>query len=300
LVEKFENRFPLMWLIVGGTGQLGRSLVSALNGKDMELAFTNSKQLNLCEPDIVSRLVANYKPSVIINAAAYTNVDAAETDRDAAWRVNAEGAGNLAKAAKACGAILAHVSTDYVFSGFLEVPHLENDDLAPDNAYGESKAAGEKKIVEAKLEQFYIFRTAWLYSAFRKNFVKSIIQKGLAQQEVNVVMDQIGQPTFAGDVAERIVESILRGLPSGNFHVTNSGSASWFDFAIEIYRLMGVDTNLVKPIESKKYSQVAKRPKFSVLSHQRWVNEGLHPMRDWKIALNEALPSIISAVKFEG
>ena len=289
-----------MWLIAGGTGQLGTALINELSKRSVKVVSTSSIEMDFNKPLAVAQLVEHLKPEVIINAAAYTNVDGAESVPDTAWRINADGAGNLAIAAKARGAAFAHVSTDYVFSGKSEVPYGENDLTGPFNLYGESKAAGEQNVMDVYPENSYIFRTAWLYSKDRKNFAKTITRKAIAGEEVNVVNDQIGQPTFASDVAERIVDSVVNKLPVGFYHATNSGVASWFEFAQEIYKLVGADINQVKQVESDFYPQVAKRPRYSVLSHQKWIDLGMSPMRGWKVALNEAMPSIISVVRAEG
>jgi dTDP-4-dehydrorhamnose reductase len=288
-----------MWLVTGGTGQLGMAITNLLRSLDIDFVSTDSCILNLKNVQSVSEFVDRYNPKIIINAAAFTNVDGAEINKAEAWAINAEGAGMLAKAAKLSGAVFAQISTDYVFSGFSENPYAENDPVGPLNTYGETKAEGEIKVRSIYPEKSYIFRTAWLYSSERKNFAKSIARKALAFEEIQVVNDQIGQPTFAGDVAKRIIESLLNDLPIGCYHATNSGSASWFEYAREIYRLVGANQELVKPISSGEYPQQALRPKYSVLSHQNWVANNVLPMRAWELALKEALPSIISSVEKE-
>ena len=290
----------MKWLITGGSGQLGLAIQKSLVSRGIDFVAANSSELDITKPLEVNRWVDYIKPSIIINAAAYTDVDRAETDKTAAWKVNVDGARNLALAAKADGAVFVQISTDYVFSGTSDKPYEENDSTAPFNYYGETKAASEQCVTESYSENSYIFRTAWLYSSFRKNFAKTIARKAISGEKVSVVNDQIGQPTSAGDVAERVIDSVLRTLPVGFYHATNSGAATWFEFAREIYRLVGADVNLVKPVGSDFNPRVAKRPKFSLLSHQRWIDVGMVPMREWKIALNESMPAIISEVKAEG
>jgi dTDP-4-dehydrorhamnose reductase len=290
----------MTWLVAGGAGQLGLAIGRALDERGISFVPADSSELDITKPLLVNQLVDFLKPEVIINTAAYTNVDGAEGDAERASLVNGNGPGNLALAAKSVGAVFAHVSTDYVFSGIRKVPYLESELIAPASVYGRTKGLGEQNVMDAYSAKSYVFRTAWLYSADRKNFAKTITRKALAGDEASVVNDQSGQPTFAGDVAKRIVDSVLNQIPFGIYHATNSGSASWFDFAGEIYRLAGVDVKLVSAVGSDFYPQVAKRPAYSVLSHQRWVEEGIEPMRDWKIALEEAMPAIISAVKAEG
>ena len=290
----------MTWLVAGGAGQLGLAIGRELDNRGISFVSADSSELDITKPLLVNQLVDFLKPEVIINAAAYTNVDGAESDSERASLVNGNGPGNLALAARSVGAVFAHVSTDYVFSGTGKAPYLESELVAPASVYGKSKALGEQNVMVEYSDKSYVFRTAWLYSADRKNFAKTITRKALAGAEANVVNDQIGQPTFAGDVAKRIVDSVLDQIPFGIYHATNSGSVSWFDFAREIYQLAGADVELVSAVGSEFIPQVAKRPAYSVLSHQRWVEEGIEPMRDWKIALEEAMPAIISAVKAEG
>ena len=290
----------MTWLVAGGAGQLGMAIGRELDFRGISFVSADSNELDITKPLLVDQFVDFLKPKVIINAAAYTNVDGAESDSERASLVNRSGPGNLALAARSVGAVFAHVSTDYVFSGTGKAPYWESELVAPTSAYGMSKALGEQNVMDSYSAKSYLFRTAWLYSADRKNFAKTITGKALTGAESNVVNDQLGQPTFAGDVAKRIVDSVLNQLPFGIYHATNSGSASWFDFAREIYQLAGADVELVSAVGSEFYPQVAKRPAYSVLSHQRWVEEGIEPLRDWKIALEEAMPAIISAVKAEG
>lgn len=290
----------MTWLVVGASGQLGRSICEQLDKRGISFIGSNSSELDLRQPLRVRHYIDLIKPEVITNAAAYTNVDAAESNRALAWAVNAEGAGRLAGVARDCGTIFAHVSTDYVFSGIATTPYRESDLPAPQGVYGESKAAGEQFVQNAYPERAYIFRTAWLYSAYGKNFAKTMVRLALkGQPDVSVVKDQIGQPTYARDLAIQIVDSVLKEIPFGIYHGTNSGQASWFEFAQEIFRLAGADVARVKQVGSDAFPRPAKRPAYSVLGHDKWVGSGVDPMRDWKIALAEAMPEIISAVKAE-
>jgi dTDP-4-dehydrorhamnose reductase len=253
-------------------------------------------------------LIGALKPSVVINAAAWTDVDGAESDPEGAHAVNAEGALNLAVAAKAVGAVFASISTDYVFSGIGSVPWKESDLRAPVSVYGTTKAAGEVAVLDQYAERSYVFRTAWLYSEWGKNFAKTMVRLALSSDsEVKVVDDQIGQPTSALDLAEQIVSAIEAKLPFGIYHGTNSGQSSWFEFAQEIFRLSGdgVSVDRVVRTDSSSFVRPAKRPAYSVLGHYAWSAFGadgvsVSPMREWKTALSEVMPSIISAVKAEG
>jgi dTDP-4-dehydrorhamnose reductase len=239
-------------------------------------------------------------PKVIVNCAAWTDVDGAETHEPQAARVNGDGAENVAIAAKQCGAKLIHVSTDYVFSGEGKTPRQTSDAINPQSAYGRTKAEGESRVLATYPENSSIVRTAWLYSPWGKNFAKTITRHALnGDGAVRVVNDQIGQPTSAIDLAKQLVQLGLSSSPEGIYHGTNSGEATWFEFAQEIFKLVGSDVNRVVPVSSSEYSRPAKRPTYSVLNHDAWVKTSVKPMRDWRIALEEAMSAIISAVKAE-
>jgi dTDP-4-dehydrorhamnose reductase len=204
-------------------------------------------------------------------------------------------------AAKNCGAKLIHVSTDYVFSGEGKTPWQVHDRINPQSAYGRTKAEGESRALAADPEKTSIVRTAWLYSPWGKNFAKTMTRLAInGDSEVRVVSDQMGQPTSAIDLAKQLVELALSNSPAGVYHGTNSGQGTWFKFAQEIFKLVGADTNRVIPVSSSEYPRPAKRPSYSVLSHDAWTKTTIQPMRDWRIALAEAMPAIISALKEEG
>jgi dTDP-4-dehydrorhamnose reductase len=261
----------------------------------------NRSKGSVSDESFVSNHVGTIKPSIIVNCAAWTDVDGAESDEAGARLVNADAVGYLAAAAKSAGAVFAHVSTDYVFSGVGDVPWSESGEKNPLSAYGRTKAAGEDLIAKIYPERSYIFRTAWLYSAHGKNFAKTMVKLALRDEaNVSVVNDQIGQPTLAGDLAKQIIDSVATGIPFGVYHGTNSGQASWFDFAQEIFHLVGADADRVKPVGSDAYPRPAKRPTYSVLGHDKWVGSGVGVMRDWKTALTPAMPAILSTVKAEG
>jgi dTDP-4-dehydrorhamnose reductase len=295
-------------LVVGGNGQLGRALSVVLGARGVDFRAWGSADLDIRSSSRTKELIGALKPSVVINAAAWTDVDGAESDPEGAHSVNAEGALNLAVAAKAVGAVFAHVSTDYVFSGIGSVPWKESDLRAPVSVYGTTKAAGEFAVLAEYPEQSYVFRTAWLYSEWGKNFAKTMVRLALnGESEVKVVDDQIGQPTSAIDLAEQIVSAIEAKLPFGIYHGTNSGQASWFEFAQEIFRLCGDGESVDRVVrtDSSSFVRSAKRPAYSVLGHDAWSAVGacgvsVSPMRDWKIAFSEVMPSIISAVEAEG
>jgi dTDP-4-dehydrorhamnose reductase len=290
----------MTWLVVGASGQLGKSVCEVLQSRGLNLISWDRNIGSASEESFVSSFVGKVQPKVIVNCAAWTDVDGAENNEIGAQLINMHAVGYLAKAAKLCDAKFAHVSTDYVFSGQREVPWSEGDEKHPLSVYGRTKAKGEDLINVIYPERSYIFRTAWLYSAYRKNFVKTM--GSLAMKEsgtVKVVSDQFGQPTFAGDLAGQIVDSVLANIPFGIYHATNSGQASWFQFAREIFRLVGADVSRVEPTGTDLFPRPAKRPFYSVLGHDKWLESGVKGMRNWKIALESAMPGIVSALKAE-
>jgi dTDP-4-dehydrorhamnose reductase len=293
----------MTWLIIGRNGQLGQSLTLALTERGINFQATSSKELDIRSPEQTSTFINSVKPSVIVNAAAWTNVDEAESNSEAAFAVNALGVQNLALAAKSINAVFVQISTDYVFSGLSLKPWTVDEDCAPITAYGKTKKAGEKKALENYSEGSYVFRTAWLYSQWGKNFAKTMTRLAMnhseEQREVKVVNNQIGQPTFANDLAEQIIDSVTSKLPFGIYHATNSGQVSWFDYAMEIFEFVNADTNRLIPIPSTEFPSKAKRPAFSVLDHEKWATTRIPVMRNWRSALADAMPSIISAIKAE-
>jgi dTDP-4-dehydrorhamnose reductase len=289
------------WLVTGGSGQLGIAVSKELDLRGLIFTALSSNDLDITDSKVVADFIATKSPTVIVNCAAWTDVDGAESNETSAYKVNGHGPKNLAIAAVAMGSRLIHVSTDYVFSGESQKPFEIDDQVDPQSAYGRSKAEGEKKVLTTYPENSYVVRTAWLYSAKGKNFAKVMTRLALkGNGEVSVVNDQIGQPTSAVDLANQIVDLGLGVAPAGIFHATNAGQASWFEFAQEIFSLAGADINRVLPVSSSEYPRPAKRPSYSVLSHEAWAKTSVKPMRDWRIALAEAMPAIISAVKAEG
>lgn len=303
--DAFRVQIKVTWLILGANGQLGKSLVATLKDQGIPLLAWGSQELDITSSAQCSKLIGSVSPLVIINAAAWTDVDGAESNPDSAHAVNAIGPKNIAVAAKSVGAVLAHISTDYVFSGTSEEPWEEYDSLGPVSIYGITKAAGEVQVLSGYPKRSYIFRTAWLYSPWGKNFAKTMTKLALmGDGEVRVVNDQVGQPTSASDLAHQIVDTILSELPFGIYHGTNSGKASWFDFAQKIFELSGVSIDRVVPVTSSEFVRPAKRPAYSVLGHQAWISAfergyPIEAMRDWQLALTDEMPKIISIVQDE-
>ena len=296
----------MTWLVVGANGQLGKALSVVLGERGITFRAWGSEDIDVRSALLTLQYISALKPAVIVNAAAWTDVDGAEGNADSAYAVNAEGALNLANAAKAVGAVFAHVSTDYVFSGVGATPWKEDDLRAPVSVYGKTKAAGEVAVLSHYAEASYIFRTAWLYSQWGKNFAKTMTRLALlGESEVRVVDDQVGQPTSSLDLASQIIDTVVAKLPFGIYHATNSGQASWFEFASEIFGLAGASIDRVVRTDSSAFARPARRPAYSVLGHDAWKAVGadgisLEPMRDWRLALTNAMPVIISAVKAEG
>jgi dTDP-4-dehydrorhamnose reductase len=290
----------MSWLITGGSGQLGIAVSQELDKNGIEFDAWSSKDLDITQSSNTSEAIEKLSPIVIINCAAWTDVDGAESHEIDASRVNSDGPENLAIAAKRCNSKLIHVSTDYVFSGDSQLPWQIADEINPQSAYGRTKAQGERRVLANYSENSFLVRTAWLYSPWGKNFAKTMTKLALkGTGEVRVVDDQVGQPTSASDLAKQLVELGLSTSPAGIYHGTNSGQASWYEFAQEIFNLVGADVGRVTPVSSSEFPRSAKRPSYSVLSHDAWANTSVKAMRDWRIALAEAMSSIISAVKAE-
>ena len=288
-------------LITGASGQLGLAFQEELRQRGIDFVGATSSELDIIKPLIVNQMVDLIKPNVIINAAAWTDVDGAESNEAAAYSVNSLGPQNLAIAANKAGARLVQISTDYVFSGDASSPWSEKAPHNPQSVYGATKSAGENLVLTTLPSNSYVVRTAWLYSSAGKNFAKTMANLALNQKgEVRVVNDQIGQPTFAGDLAKQIVELVLSESPAGIYHGTNNGQATWFEFAQAVFSIAGADVSRVIPVSTTEYPSPAKRPAYSVLGHDAWTGTSVPAMRNWRIALEEAMPAIISAVKAEG
>lgn len=291
----------MKWLITGAPGQLGEALQAELKLRGIDFVATNSSELDITKPLNVNQIVDLIKPSVIINTAAWTDVDGAESNEFAAYSVNSLGPQNLAIRAHKVGAQMVQISTDYVFSGEASAPWGENTKHNSQSVYGLTKSNGERFVLSELPNKSYVVRTAWLYSSHGKNFVKTITNLALNHtSEVRVVSDQIGQPTFSTDLAKQIIELVLSKAPAGIYHGTNSGQATRFEFAQEIFSLAGADVSRVIQVSTSEFPRPAKRPAYSVLSHDAWASTSVPAMRNWKIALSEAMPAIISAVKMKG
>jgi dTDP-4-dehydrorhamnose reductase len=290
----------MSWMITGGSGQLGIAVSQELDKLGISFNACNSKDLDITQSSTVSDGVKKLSPSVIINCAAWTDVDGAESHELEASRVNSDGPEYLALAAKLSNSKLIHVSTDYVFSGEGQVPWQISDQINSQSVYGRTKAEGESRVLARYPENSFVVRTAWLYSPWGKNFAKTMTKIAIkGEGEIRVVNDQVGQPTSALDLANLLVQLGQSASPPGIYHGTNSGQATWFEFAQEIFKIAGAEVGRVTPVSSSEYPRPAKRPSYSVLSHDAWVSTSVKPMPDWRIAIAEAMPAIISAVKAE-
>jgi dTDP-4-dehydrorhamnose reductase len=254
-------------LITGSNGQLGNEIKElAGSHPHYQFQYTDVNELDIADPVKVSQYFESHSPDVVINCAAYTAVDKAETDKDLAYLVNAIAPGNLAAAAAKTGAFMVHISTDYVYGGKNYSPYCETDPLHPASVYAKSKAAGEDAVKKSGASAL-IIRTSWLYSAFGNNFVKTMMKYGAERGKLNVVFDQIGTPTYAHDLAKTILDILPLAMGEGGakiYHYSNEGVASWYDFAKAIIEISGIDC-IINPIPTKDYPLPAERPFYSVL-----------------------------------
>ena len=277
-------------LVTGANGQLGSELVELYAGRDGdEVLGVDLPNVDITDPESVSAAFASLSPDVVINCAAWTAVDAAEENEDAASVVNADGPRVLAHECRDAGAWLVQISTDYVFSGDATSPYAEDAEPDPRSAYGRTKLAGERAVQQALPDAHYIVRTAWLYGHEGSNFVKTMLRLETEHNTLDVVDDQVGQPTYAADLAAQIAALVDARPAAGIFHGTNFGTVSWNGFTREIFRLMGADPERVRAVTSEQFVRPAPRPAYSVLGHARWADIGLAPMRDWRSAIAEAI-----------
>ncbi|MEU9227424.1 dTDP-4-dehydrorhamnose reductase [Streptomyces massasporeus] len=285
----------MRWLITGAGGMLGRDVVEELTGRGETVVGLDRAALDITSPPAVDSAVREHRPDVVVNCAAYTAVDDAETDEARALEINGDGPRLLARACAAHDARLIHVSTDYVFSGEARTtPYPEDHPTGPRTAYGRTKLAGERAVLEELPGASAVLRTAWLYGVHGSNFVRTMIGLEARRDTLDVVDDQRGQPTWSADVAERIADlgPLLGPEAHGVLHATNSGEATWFDLAREVFSLIGADPDRVRPTSSAAFPRPAPRPAYSALAHRRWQEIGLPLPRDWRSALHEALPRI--------
>lgn len=272
-------------VVTGASGMLGQDILACAGARET-LALTRA-ELDVTHLDAVRERIS--PGDVVINCAAYTGVDDAETHEDEAFAINAIGPENVAIACREAGARLITISTDYVFSGdsIGAIPELA--ERAPVSAYGRSKAAGEERALAAHPGGTTIVRTAWLYGANGPNFARTMLNLAASRESWQVVNDQHGQPTWTADLAEQLLRLVDVGSPAGIFHGTNAGQATWFDFAQAVLSECGLDPDRITPTDSASFVRPAKRPANSVLGHEAWKTIGLPEMRPWREALSAAV-----------
>ena len=294
------------WLVVGANGMLGQDLLAQLgrcasdvfvpDGFEVggsagahKVTAVDRDELDIRDPGACLAAVAGH--DFVVNVAAWTAVDEAESHEPAAFAVNAVGAANLARACSAAGLPMLQVSTDYVFAGDANSPYAEDAPLAPRSAYGRTKAAGEW-AVQALCPQSWIVRTAWLYGAHGPNFVKTMARLAAERETVTVVNDQSGQPTWTVDLAGAIVRLVEARAPFGTYHGTSSGETTWFGFAQAIFAELGLDSERVKPTTTDAFPRPAPRPAYSVLGHEAWRGAALDPLPSWRKSLTKSVPIV--------
>lgn len=278
-------------LITGSNGQLGKTVFALHQGnnyKALNFTFTTKATLDISNQEQVDRYFKSNNFNYCINCAAYTAVDRAEEEKEEAFLINAIGVRNLAEACKKYGVILIHISTDFVFDGSKNEPYSETDIPNPINVYGASKLQGERNI-QSILENYFIIRTSWLYSEFGNNFVKTMLRLGAEKEELHVVNDQIGSPTYAQDLVEVVLEIIISGNKKfGLYHFSNKGAISWFEFAQAIFKLGQISIKL-NSIQTKNYPTPARRPKNSVLESSKIETAFKITTADWKNGLHQVI-----------
>lgn len=284
------------WLVLGSRGQLGTELIQMLMRSGEEVVGWDRRDFDLTDITSFENGFKSVKPTIVVNCAAWTNVDGAEDDPDAAMMINGAAVEKIGQLLSNYETSFFHISTDYVFDGLSDLPYAEDATPNPQTSYGCSKLAGETAILAHLPNSGFIIRTAWLYGSYGKNFAKTILKKLSDSDMIYVVNDQIGQPTHTLDVAEQIFALAIGPTPPGIYHATNSGSATWFDFAQELAILSGAGADQIKSIPSSGFPQKAKRPKFSVLSQYKSEAIGIPRMQSWQSALKSAMPDLLTSI----
>lgn len=282
-------------LVTGANGQLGNSIrLLAKHYPQYNFLFTDVDTLDITDPQAVGKTIKDNQVDYVVNCAAYTAVDKAEDDEELCRRLNSYAVGVLGKAAHEAGAKMVHVSTDYVFSGTGCLPYKETDETRPVSAYGRTKLAGEQ-ILQEVCPEAVIIRTAWLYSEFGSNFVKTVLRLGKERDELRFVFDQIGTPTYAGDLAAAVMAVVAAdekgAYVPGIYHYSNEGVCSWFDFTIKILEIAGISSR-VFPIETKEYPTKAVRPPYSVLNKSKIKQTYGIAIPHWEASLRVCLEKL--------
>ncbi|ADO58765.1 dTDP-4-dehydrorhamnose reductase [Paenibacillus polymyxa] len=279
-------------LVTGASGQLGKDVVNVFQGQGHDVWGYDREQLDITDLEQVVKIVGQYQPNAIIHCAAYTAVDAAESDIDTAYQVNATGTRNMALAAEKTGAKLVYISTDYVFDGTAEGLYHEYDNTNPQSIYGKSKRAGEV-LTQTLSSRYFIVRTSWVYGLHGNNFVKTMLKLGQEKPNLQVVNDQKGSPTYTVDLA-RFLAELIQTEKYGIYHASNSGSCTWYEFTQAILQdaaeLFAVKiTANVEPCSTEQFPRPAARPRNSVLEHIAIRSNGFHVLQDWRKGLRDFL-----------
>ncbi len=279
-------------LITGCHGQLGNE-IQRLEADHTHHTFYNTDhaELDITDGAAVERFVAEHNIDGIINCAAYTAVDKAESDEELCTTLNATAPAYLARAVGQRGGWMVQVSTDYVFDGTQHTPYVETDETRPNSVYGRTKLAGEFNVLKF-CQQAMVIRTAWLYSTFGNNFVKTMIRLGHERQDMGVVFDQIGTPTYARDLAVAIMTAVEQGIQPGIYHFSNEGVTSWYDFTKAIHRLAGITTCHVRPLHTAEYPSAAPRPSYSVLDKTKFKTTYHMEIPHWEDSLKSCIDQL--------
>ena len=279
-------------LVTGANGQLGNEMqVLAKENPQHTYFFTDVQELDICDEQAVQACIAENQIEVVVNCAAYTAVDKAEDNEELCRKLNQEAPGILARAAQAHGAAMIQVSTDYVFDGTAHIPYKEDCEPCPNSVYGFTKLGGEKEVMQ-NCEKAMVIRTAWLYSIYGNNFVKTMIRLGRERESLGVVFDQIGTPTYAKDLAVAIYAAINQGIVPGIYHFSDEGVCSWYDFTVAIHRIAGITTCKVSPLHTDEYPAKAPRPHYSVLDKTKIKNTfGIH-IPHWEESLKVCIDKL--------
>lgn len=270
----------MRWLLTGSAGMFGADVHELLLAEGEQVTALPRGDLDVTEPDAVAEAVAGH--DVVMNCAAWTAVDDAEAREGEAFAVNAVGPALLARAARAHGARLVHLSTDYVFDGRASTPYAEAAAMSPESAYGRTKAAGEWAVRAELPDAHLVLRTAWLYGARGSCFPKTIVRLARERGTVSVVADQLGQPTWTRDVAALALRLVREDVPAGTYHATSTGTTSWFEFARAAVTAAGLPAEVVGPTDSAHFPRPAPRPSYSVLGHEALVGLGIEPIGPWE------------------
>lgn len=281
-------------LVTGANGQLGNEmrLLAEVN-KEYTYFFTDVAELDICDEQVVMNFVTAHQIDIIVNCAAYTAVDKAEDNQELCDKLNHVAPGYLAKAIQTRGGYLVQVSTDYVFDGTAHVPYTEEQPTCPDSVYGTTKLAGEQEAMKYCANTM-IIRTAWLYSTFGNNFVKTMLRLGREKDSLGVIFDQIGTPTYARDLAVAIFAAIHKGIIPGIYHFSNEGVCSWYDFTQMIHHLADIKTCKLRPLHTEEYPTKAKRPHYSVLDKTKIKDIYGIEIPYWVDSLKECIDKLLA------